>query len=186
MESASSAPRARFAYKRLLQIGSAAAALGSIVGLFLTVGDHARSFLGSNPATGVHLEKVALEPMPFRTYLKTRENEDNLTGLGYSRKDLAADVLAVDYDARFKGWSKGATFPVKLTLQARDAAGRPKALAEHDMKETLDARDDSCGCHSFFFVPKRGVTYRVSVQILRPGAPDANPLQSIESTWYRA
>src|SRR5437879_2022472 len=66
---------------------------------------------------------------------------------------------------------RGATFPVKLTLQTRDAAGCPKALAEHDMKETLDAPDDSCGCHSFFFVPKRGVTYRVSVQILRPGAP---------------
>jgi hypothetical protein len=184
MDTARSAPSARFAYKRLVQLGSAAAAVASIVGLFLTVGDRARSLFGSSTTHGVHLEKVVLEQMPFRTYLKTRENEDKVTGLGYSSKDLAANVFAVDFDARFKGWTKGAAFPVKLTLERRDATGH-SSFAEHDVVETLDAPDDFCGCHSFFFVPKRGASYRVSVQVFRPHAPNAEPLQSVESTWYR-
>lgn len=185
MESVQTGPRVRFAYRRLVQVGSAAAALASIVGLFFTVGDRARGLFGSSSSDGVHLEKVVVDRMPFRAYLKTRENEDNVTGLGYSSADLAASVLAVDFDAGFKGWTKGAVFPVKLTLESRNAAGR-SSFATHDVKETLDAANDYCGCHSFFFVPKQAASYRVTVQVFRPdNAPQSNPLQSIETGWTR-
>jgi hypothetical protein len=185
MERAHTPPRVRFAYKRLVQLGSGLAALASIVGLFLTLGDRARSVLGGGAVdNGVQLQKATLKPMPFRTYLKTRQNESNVTRLGYSRKDLAATVLAVDFDARFTGWTKGANFPVKVTLESRDAAGHSR-FAEHDVIETLDAPTDFCGCHAFFFVPKSGVAHRVSVEVFRPGAPNAEPLRSIESGWYR-
>jgi len=185
MESSHSAPRVRFAYGRLVRLGSAAAALASIIGLFVTVGDRASSLFGNNSANGVQLEKVALERIPFRRYLQTRENEGKVTGLGYSRKDLDANVLAVDFDARFKGWTKGATFPVKLTLESRNAAGR-SSFAEHELKETLDAPNDFCGCHSFFFAPKHATTYRVIVQVFRSHAPNSDPLQSTESEWVGA
>jgi len=185
MERAHTAPRVRFAYKRLVQLASGAAALASIVGLFLSLGDRAQSVFGSSAAdNGVQLQKATLKPMTFTTYLKTRQNESNVTGLGYSRKDLAAKVLAVDFDARFTGWTKGANFPVKVTLESRDAAGHSR-FTEHEVIETLDAPTDFCGCHAFFFVPKSGVAYRVSVDVFRPGAPNAEPLRSIESGWYR-
>jgi hypothetical protein len=185
MERAHTTPRVRFAYKRLVQLGSGLAALASIVGLFLTLGDRVQSVFGSSATdNGVQLQKAALKPMTFSTYLKTRQNESNLTKLGYSRKDLASEVLAVDFDARFTGWTKGANFPVKVTLESRDAAGHSR-FAVHDVIETLDAPTDFCGCHAFFFPPKSGVAYRASVEVFRPGAPNAEPLRTIESGWYR-
>jgi hypothetical protein len=185
MERAHTTPRVRFAYKRLVQLCSGAAALASVVGLFLTLGDRAQSMLGGGVVdNGVQLQKATLTPMTLTTYLKTRQNESNVTRLGYSRKDLAAKVLAVDFDARFTGWTKGANFPVKVTLESRDAAGHSH-FAEHDIVETLDAATDFCGCHAFFFPPKSAVADRISVEVFRPGAPNAEPLRSIESAWYR-
>jgi hypothetical protein len=185
MRAGGSSPLGPLSYRRLLQLGSAAAAVASILGLAFTVGDRASSLFGGGAATGVHLERVTLETMPFRTYLETREKRDEVTGLGYSPGELDSRVLAVDYDARFEGWSKGATFEVELILQRQDGDGRVETVAEHQMKQTLDAADDFCGCYTFFFLPAGKGTYRVEVQILRPNAPDAQPLQRRHSDWYR-
>lgn len=174
-----------FSLKRLLQLGSAAAALASILGLAFTIGDRALGLFASESAAGVQIEKVALEPMTFRTYLETREGRTDVTGLGYSQEDLDAQVLAVAYDARFGGWAKGATFDVGLTLQTRDRKGQVKSIDKHQMKQTLDAADDFCGCNTFFFVPRRG-RYRVDLQIYRPNAPAAEPLQRKLSDWQAA
>jgi hypothetical protein len=180
-----SSPIRLLSLRRLLQLGSAAAAVASILGLAFAVGDRAVSVFGSGGATGVRLEQVTLETMPFRTYLETREKRKDVTGLGYSQRDLDSEVLAVDYDTRFEGWSKGATFEVDLALQTRDGEGRVKTVDEHQMKQTLDAADDFCGCYTFFFVPAGNATYRVEVQILRPNAPDAQPLKRRHSDWYQ-
>jgi hypothetical protein len=170
--------------KSLIRLGSAAAAVGSIVGLAFTVGDRAVSAF-AHDAAGVHVEQVTLERMPFRTYLETREKRTEVEGLGYTRRDLDSEVLAVDYDTRWKGWSKGATFDVDLVLQTLDDEGRLRTLDQHRMKQTLDAADDFCGCFGFFFVPGRAAKYRVEVQILRPNALDAEPLQRRHSDWYQ-
>ena len=175
-----------FSLRRLLQLGSAAAAIGSILGLAFTVGDRAVGLFANGNATGVHVERVMLETMPFRTYLETREKRTEVTGLGYSQPDLDADVLVVDYDTRFEGWTKGATFDVDLVLQTRDGAGRVKTVDHHEMKQTLDAANDYCGCYTFFFVPRASAAYRVEVQILRPNARDAQPLKRGKSDWYES
>jgi hypothetical protein len=177
-------PTGLFSLRRLLRLGSAAAAVGSILGLALTVGDRAVSVFERGGSTGVHLEQVLVEPMPFRTYLQTREKRDVVKGLGYTERDLDAEVLVVDYEARFEGWSRGATFDVDLGLQTRDAKGRIRTIDVHRMKQTLDAANDYCGCYSFFFVPEGKAEYRVEVQILRTNARDAEPLQRRHSDWY--
>jgi hypothetical protein len=171
--------------KRLIRVGSAAAALGSIVGLVFTIGGQAKSVFWHGSSHGVRLERVKLERMPFRTYLHTKEHRTQVTGLGYSRKDLDADGLAVDYDARFTGWTKGAAFPVELVLQAKDASGRVRVVMNQPTTEALDAPSDACGCSGFFFLPHDNRAYRVSVQIFRPNARNAEPLETMESAWFR-
>jgi hypothetical protein len=171
--------------KRLIRIGSIAAALGSILTLVFTIGGQARTIFGHGSSHGVRLERVSLERMPLRTYLQTREHLTQVTGLGYSKHDLDSSVLAVDYDARFTGWTKGASFPVHLVLQSRGARGRVGVVTDQPTSESLDAPNDACGCSAFFFLPHDHRAYRVSVQIFRPGAPNAEPLKTLESAWVR-
>lgn len=175
--------RARFAIKRLVQLGSAAAALASIVGLLFTVGDRASGIFGG-PHYGIELEQIALARTPFATYLTTREDKQEVSGVGYSADDLRTKGLAVDFDLAFKGWTKGSSFKVKLLLDSRDAAGRP-SFAFHDLTETLNAANDHCVCHTFFFVPKQAKRVRITVQVFRAGAGNSQPLQATQSRWAR-
>jgi hypothetical protein len=173
-----------FSYKRLLQAGSAAAALGSILALAFTVGDRALGLFGSETRPEVQLERVTLEKMPYRTYLVVKERVASLRGEG-GQKLLDSNGLAVDFVARVQGSAKGVTYPVRLTIESRDAKGR---IDEHvDYRQiplTLDASDDECVCHEFFFLGGHSVAYRVNVQILRPHTPNAEPLAEKESEWY--
>ena len=60
-------------YKRVLQAGSVAAALGSILALALTVGDRVSGLVGNDGAPRVRIESVKLENMPLHTFLVTKE-----------------------------------------------------------------------------------------------------------------
>jgi hypothetical protein len=173
-------------YRRLMQAGSVAAALGSIVGLAFTVGDRVAAPFREGERTGVHLEQVAVtEAIPLRDYFATRENRTDVDGLGFSKDELARDVLVVDYDARFEGGTKGEAFLFDRTLQRRGADGRITIVGRQAEPQTLDAADDSCGCFDYFFLPGRGAEYRVVVEVKRPNAPSADPIQRRESDWFR-
>jgi hypothetical protein len=180
------APRESFvSQKRLIQAGSLAAALGSILGLAFTVGDRVTGLFGSDDSTPrVHIEKVALETMSLRTFLITKRAHVPGTPFGYSKKELDSDVLVVDIRAQYAHSSRGVSFPVSLTLEAR-RRGRVSAVDAFSTNYVLDDRNDSCGCHEYFRIPSRGREYRVEMQILRPNAPTSEPLDESESNWYR-
>lgn len=176
-------------YRRLVQAGSVAAALGSIVGLAFTVGDRVAAPFRDEERTGVHLEQVTVtEAIPLRDYFTTRENRaaTDIDALGFSEEELAHDVLVVDYDARFEGGTKGEAFLFDRTLQRRGADGRITVVERQSEPQTLDAADDSCGCFEYFFLPGRGAEYRVVVEVKRPSSPNADPIQREESDWFRA
>ena len=174
-------------YRRLLQAGSVAATLGSIVGLAFTVGDRVTATFRYAERTGVHVEHVAVtEAIPLRDYFATRENRTDVDGLGFSEEELARDVLVVDYDARFEGGTKGEAFLFDRTLQRRGADGRITIVGRQSEPQTLDAADDSCGCFDYFFLRGRGAEYRVVIEVKRPNAPNADPIQRRESDWFRA
>jgi hypothetical protein len=174
-----------FSYKKLLQAGSAAAAIAAILGVIFTVSDRARGLFGSEARPGIHLEQLGLEGMPLKTYLRTKEGVTSFRGLGYTPTELASKVLAVDFDARFEGSSKGASYPIRLTLQGRDSKGQVENVDQEQDDYALDAGVDSCGCHSFFFLRARDAAYRVIAQVLRPDEPTSEPLAEKESTWYQ-
>jgi hypothetical protein len=174
-----------FSYKRLLQAGSAAAALGSILALAFTVGDRALGLFGNEASPDVHLTQVALEKMSYGAYLVTEEGKTSLRGEG-TRRQLATNILAVNFDATFEGSAKGTPYPIRLTLQTRDTKGRIDESVDSEQDPyLLDADNDTCGCHTFFSLPRRGVAYRVDARILRPNTPNAQPLAVKQSKWYQ-
>ena len=173
-------------YKRVLQAGSVAAALGSILALALTVGDRVSGLVGNDGAPRVRIESVKLENMPLQTFLVTKEQLTSDDPTGYTQKELRSEVLAVNMDLLYEHSSRGVPFPGRLTLQQRSGSGGSIAVVEVLQHQfVLDDSADSCGCHDFFFLPQRGREYRVEVQILRPNLPKSAPLADYTSDWSR-
>jgi hypothetical protein len=172
-------------HKRLLQLGSVAAALGSVLALALTVGDRVSGLFEDNGTVRVRIDRVKLETLPLRTYLVTKEGHRLNERMGYSETELESDVLVANVDARYEHSSRGVEFPARLILQARrGSTGRVMAAeAPLDARYVLEDGSDQCGCHEFFFIPSRGRQYRVEVQILRPNSPGSTPLDENASDW---
>lgn len=173
-------------YKRVLQAGSIAAAFGSILALALTVGDRISGWVGSEGGPRVRIESVELENMPLKTFLVTKEQLTPDEPTGYTPKELSRGVLAVSMDLLYERSSRGVPFPGRLTLQQRsDGGGGIDVVDVLQHQFVLDDSIDSCGCHDFFFLPRRGREYRVEVQVLRPGQPKSEPLADYTSDWTR-
>jgi hypothetical protein len=173
--------------KRLLQAGSLAAALASILGLVFTVGDRVTGQFSHGQTTAhVQIDDLSLTKMSLRTFLVTKKAHVPGTPFGYEKKELDDQVLVVDVRARYAHSSRGVPFPVKLTLEARRADGSIDAVDSASESYVLDAGKDSCGCSEYFRIPQRGREYRVEMQVLRPNAPTSEPLDQRASNWYRA
>jgi hypothetical protein len=169
-------------HRRLLQLGSAAAALGSVLALLFTVGDRISGLFGDEGGPRVRIDRVELEAMSLRTYLVTKKRRK--PPFGYPPKELDSDVLVVSFRARYEHSAAGVLFPAWLTLLTREG-DRPVTVEEPlERFYNLDASDDSCGCHEIFRLPPRGREYRAQVQIMSPEAPDSQPLDEKESDWY--
>ena len=178
--------RGLVSYKRVVQAGSVAAALGSILALALTVGDRVSGLGGHDGAPRVRIESVKLENMPLQTFLATKEQLTSDDPTGYTQKELRREVLAVNMDMLYDHSSRGVPFPGRLTLQERSGTGGKIGLVDVLQHQfVLDDSADSCGCHDFFFLPQRGREYRVEVQILRPNQPKSEPLANYTSAWSR-
>jgi hypothetical protein len=170
-------------YKTLLQVGGAAAAIASILGLAFTIGDRAFGLFKSHAPPGPRLERVALETMPLRAYYLTKKGPDSLRGLRYTKAELDRDELVVNFDARFEGSSRAVAYPVRMTLLTRDNSGKVHTGAPRQDDYTMDQTDDLCGCSDVFVVhPRRGNHYRVDLQILRPNSTAV--LQDRSSDWW--
>lgn len=171
-------------YKRVLQAGSVAAALGSILALVLTVGTQFSGLFGSDGTPRVHIKSVKLEPMPLGSYVMTYDPPGPGEPTGYTKKELDGKVLAVSIDMQYENATRGGHFRGILTLDERTRPGGrllPPFSLRHDY--ALNAGRDSCVCHDFFFLSRPGSEYRVKVQILRPNLPHAQPFAEYTTEW---
>jgi hypothetical protein len=181
------APRERLiSQKRVIQAGTLAAAIASILGLVFTIGDRITgAFSHGGGAAQVKIDDVRLETMQLRTYLATKARSTPGQLVGYSKKELDSTVLVVDVAARYANSSRGVSFPVHMTLESRGANGAVRVVDSFSGEYVLDAGTDSCGCHEWFRIPARSRAYRVELQVLRPNAPAAAaPLAEKDSDWY--
>jgi hypothetical protein len=170
----------------MIQAGSLAAAVASILGLAFTVGDRVLSqFQHGDTTAHVRIDDLALEKMSLRTFLTTKRPHVPGTPFGYTKRELDAQVLVVDVRAQYSNSSRGVPFPVKLSLETRRRDGSVAQVDAISENYVLDAGTDSCGCSEHFRLPQRGREYRVEMQVLRPNAPTAEPLDQHTSGWYR-
>jgi hypothetical protein len=129
---------------------------------------------------------VELENMSLQTFLVTKERVTSDDPTGYTQKELTSEVVAVNMDLLYEHSSRGVPFPGRLTLHQRSGNGGSIVVVDVLQHQfVLDDGVDSCGCHDFFFLPKRGREYRVEVQVLRPNRPTSEPLADYTSDWTR-
>jgi hypothetical protein len=169
----------------MIQLGSAAAALASILGLAFTLGDKVTGAFagGSKPHVGIHA--VSLQTMSLRNYLDTKVGHTPGAPYGYSKKDLDSRVLVADLAVQWSHDYPGDRFPANLTLQRRQTDGSIVTADAYSETFGLDRGDDSCGCHAWFKIPKRPGPYRVNLQVMHPNDPVADPLDERASDWVR-
>ncbi len=169
--------------RSVIQAGTIAAAVASIVGLAFTVGDRVTGLFSSSDTTPrVKIDGVALETMPLKTYLLTDVHPPPLP-LPFSAKKLARDVLVVDVRAHFVHAPRGGTFPTLLFLERRTPDG-PDPVASQSLGYFLNSNDDQCGCHAWFGIPPQHGQYRVRLQIFRPNNSSSQPMDERASPWY--
>lgn len=170
--------------RRMIQLGSAAAAVASILGLAFTVGDKVTgAFASGQPRVGIRA--VSVETMSLRSYLDTKAGHIPGQPYGYSKKDLDSRVIVADLGVQWSHAYTGDRFPANLTLQRRARNGSIVSADAYSESFGLNAGEDSCGCHAWFRIPKHPGPYRVSLQIMRPNEPSADPLDERASDWVR-
>ena len=168
--------------RNVIQAGTVAAALASIIGLVFTVGDRVTGLFGSSDTTPrVKIDDVALETMPLKTYLLTDVHPTPLP-LPYTAKERARDVLVMNLDARYLHATRGGTFPAMLFLERRTSHGAA-AVTPQSTSYYLDTNDDQCGCHTWFALPRKHGQYRIRVQIFHPNSSASQPLDEQTSDW---
>jgi hypothetical protein len=181
------APRGQLlseSHKRLLQVGSAAAAIGSVLALVFTVGDRVSGLFEGDGGPRVRVDGVELEAMPLQTYLETKAREKPPFS-EYKPKELQGDVLVVSFHAEFKGSAPGVRFPYWLTLLGRRKTRVVTVEPPLERYVNVEKVDDECACYENFVLPPRGREYRAQVQIMDPdGSPHSQPLAEAKSDWY--
>jgi hypothetical protein len=166
----------------VIQAGTVAAALASIIGVAFTVGDRVTGLFSSSDTTPrVKIDRVGLERMSLKTYLLTDVHPTPLP-LPYTAKERARDVLVMDLRARYVHAARGGTFPAMLFLERRTDSGAA-AVKPQSIEYYLDANDDQCGCHAWFSIPRSHGQYRIRVQIFRPNGGGSQPLDEGTSDW---
>jgi hypothetical protein len=173
----------------ILQAGSVAAALTSIVGLVVFFAPGLTSSGGGDNerATTVVLPQgqeiklaIANDYMPARvTYGRYLELEEE-GSKGVPPDELATPGVDVHYRVEMRGYGKGAPFRTRFKLYNQAGV----AVHEHEAEATLDADSDECRCTEFVPVPVSAQSYRVEVAVFRPGAPYAAPVVAQYTSWF--
>ena len=175
-----------FSQKRLIQAGSIAAAIGSILGLAFTIGDRFTGVFGSDAAPKPELRGVTIERMTLRMYLATRTNPTVGDKPDYSEKERASDVLVVDVRASYAHAKTGEHFPVRITLERRARNGSADVVSPHLLQYYFESETDECVCHDYFELPRQPGAYRAEVQILDPsGRRSELVIDQATSRWLR-
>lgn len=175
----------------VLQAGSVAAAIGSILGLVAVLapgllpggGDDGIREVTAVLPKGQEIklgiaEEGAVERMTFGRWLALETGST----AGSSPAERRRPGVNVHYSAKFPGFALGAPFRARFTL--KDQAGVTRHL--HMTKGRLDADRDECRCSEFVPVPVGPKSYRVLVELFRPGAPYSAPVLGQHTDWFSA
>jgi hypothetical protein len=174
----------------VVQAGSVAAALASIVGLVvffvpsLTPGKDGGSSERVVTVVMSNGEKIKLAipkdgvpaPITYGGYLDLEENGSR----GVPPSEKAVHGVDVHYRVAMPGYAKGAPFRTRFTVY--DQAGT--RTHRHVTDARLDADSDECRCTEFVPVPRSAKSYRVLVEVYRPGAPYAAPVVGQYTDWF--
>jgi hypothetical protein len=179
--------RARRPLAFVIKAGSLAGAVLSIFGLIVLVFPSlGRDGSSSGPASTVLANgqeiKLAVdrdvERMTYGRWLELETgSRDDVTP-----KEQRVPGVDIRYTAEFPGYAKQAPFKARFTL--KDQAGVTRH--QHTITGRLDADRDLCRCAEFIPVPRAPSSYRVLVELYRPGAPWAAPMLSKYTDWFSA
>ena len=163
----------------VLQAGSVAAAITSIIGLLvifvpgLSLGGHAGEGGAAYQATvelpkgqGIKLgiaDRGRVERMTYGKWLRVETGSEK----GVSEAERRKPGVDVHYNVKFPEFAFGSPFRARFTL--KDEAGVTRHV--HVTKVRLDADRDQCNCPEFVPVPVGPKSYRVLVEVYRPDAP---------------
>jgi hypothetical protein len=173
----------------VIQAGSVAAALGSIFGLVIL-------FMPSlNPTTaGSGTDKVStVLPDGAEITLAVERDVERVTygrwleletgsREGATPEEQSVPGVNVHYTAEFPAYASGAPFRARFTLKDQTNAAKD----QHVTKARLDADRDTCRCAEFVPVPTGPSSYRVLVELYRPGEPYAAPVLAKYTDWFSA
>ena len=180
----------------VLQAGSVAAAITSILGLVVIFapglvrglslggGDgSAEREVTVEVSKGQEIklaiaDKAAVERMTFGKWLR----DETGTDAGVSAAERRRPGVNVHYRAKFPGFALGSPFRARFSL--KDEAGVTSGV--HVTKGRLDADSDECRCAEFVPVPVAPKSYRVLVELYRPGAPFAAPVIGAYTDFFSA
>jgi hypothetical protein len=168
----------RSAYRLVVQLGAAAAAIASIVGLALTFAHLWSGGTGSTLPLRVTIDKPDVHTTTFGDYLM----EHGRSRKGVPHDDLVSKVVAVDYRATVDHAPAKTTYPLRLTLQK----SRKGIFTTIEQKEgvRLDTgidtgTDRTIGDEYFARLPGPGL-YRLRVDVVSAADPtnvlDSRPL----------
>ena len=173
----------------LIKAGSVAAALASIFGLVVL-------FVPSlNPADGGGGNSVStvledgskiklsveqdVERMTFGRWLQLETGSSE----GATPEEKTLPGVDVHYTAEFPAYAKGSPFRVRFTLKDQTNATKHR----HVTKARLNVDRDACRCAEFVPVPTGPLSYRVLVELYRPGAsPYEAPELAKYTDWFSA
>lgn len=119
-----------------------------------------------------------VEPMTFGRWLELETGSRK----GATRAEQRQPGVDVNYTAEFPAYAKGSPFRARFTLKDQTNATRH----EHIATARLDADRDMCKCAEFVPVPTGPSSYRVLVELFRPGAPYAAPVLEKYTDWFTA
>ena len=168
----------RSAYRLVVRLGAAAAAIASIVGLVLSFAHLWSGGSDSALPLRVAIGKPDVHPTTFGDYLM----EHGRSRKGVPHADLVSKVVAVDYRATVDHAPAKTTYPLRLTLQK----SRDGVFTTVDQKEGVrldtgidNGTDRTIGDEYFDRLPGPGL-YRLRIDVVSAADPnnvlDSRPL----------
>ena len=179
--------RFRRPYSILLQAGSAAAAIASIFGLVvifvpgLNLNSPRVEKVSTVLPNGDQIKLAVEQDVERMTYGRFLELETG-SREGVTPNEVKVPGVDVRYVAEYPGYAKGAPFRARFTLEDQSKVTKHR----HIRRGRLDADRDSCRCAEFVPVPVGPASYRVIVELYRPGAPYAAPVLPGKTDWFTA
>jgi hypothetical protein len=165
----------RSAYRLVLQIGGAAAAIASIVGLGLTFVNLWSGGSGPVVPLRISIGKPEVHPTTFGDYLL--EHGRSRTGVPHA--DLVSKVVAVDYRATVDHAPAKTAYPLRLTLQmSHNGVFTTVAQKQGARLDTgIDKTTDRTIGDEYFDRPPGPGLYRLRIDVVSAADP-ANVLDS--------